>query len=444
MVKSKELLQNDNFCILPWMHLYKHQDNTVRLCCVDKGEPIGNLETETVDEIRNGEAAVSLRQQFLDGEKPERCSECWTQEKRGYGSYRQNFNGDFLRDKWSEDLEFRADKTLPLYYLDYRPSNLCNLACKICSPEYSTKLIDPHLELGTINKADAARMSKYSKNRVSFETVLNNIQDVDFLYFAGGEPLITDDHWDILDVLVEREHFDLHIKYNTNLTRFEYKGKHVKDYWKKFKRVHVAASLDGCGEGLEHMRTGAKWDDIVKNLNTLKRLVQQKKIEVKEQWGYPKKNYGIQLNIDSTVGWLNLESVFKLHRYLVAEGHVILDDENWTKLVAKPLIFPYGSSLSNTPPELKEELLESIENHKDWLKRVYPFKENWLPEMQALENTVKSSRYNEDNLLDWIRWHVVLDKRYNLNTPKAFQFKNKDWNKKFYELYNRQAMRSNL
>ena len=75
MVKSKELLQNDNFCILPWMHLYKHQDNTVRLCCVDKGEPIGNLETETVDEIRNGEAAVSLRQQFLDGEKPERCSE---------------------------------------------------------------------------------------------------------------------------------------------------------------------------------------------------------------------------------------------------------------------------------------------------------------------------------------------------------------------------------
>ena len=444
MVKSKELLKNDSFCILPWLHVYKHQDNTVRLCCVDKCEPIGDLENDTIEEIRNGEKATSLRQEFLNGEKPDRCRECWTQESRGYSSYRQDFNGDFLRDKWTKDLEFKADEPLPLYYLDYRPSNLCNLACKICSPEYSTKLIDPHLELGTINKDQAARMSKYSKNRVSFETVLNNLDDVDFFYFAGGEPLITDDHWGLMDQLVKREQFDVKIKYNTNLTRLSYKDYHVRDYWKKFKKVNIAASLDGYGTGFEHMRTGGKWKDIVDNLNTLRQIINEGKEEILKTWGYQKKNYGIELNIDSTVGWLNLKSVFKLHRWLVAEGYVVLDDENWTRLVAKPLIFPYGSSLSSTPPELVPELLQAIEDQKTWYREVYKYGENWLPALEALETTIKGSSYSEDNLLSWIRWHVVLDKKYKLFTPDAFKFDNTKWNDKFYELYNRQTLRSNL
>ena len=112
---NKELLENDSFCVLPWMHLYKHQDNNVKLCCVDKGDSIGSLETQTVDEIRNSEIAINLRQQFLDGEKPDRCSECWTQEDRGYTSYRQNFNEDFYRDYDNDSLTFKADEPLPIY-----------------------------------------------------------------------------------------------------------------------------------------------------------------------------------------------------------------------------------------------------------------------------------------------------------------------------------------
>jgi len=435
---NKELLENDSFCVLPWMHLYKHQDNNVKLCCVDKGGSIGSLETQTVDEIRNSEIAINLRQQFLDGEKPDRCSECWTQEDRGYTSYRQNFNEDFYRDYDNDSLTFKADEPLPIYYLDYRPSNLCNLACKICSPEYSIKLIEPHLELGTINKEQAKKMSGYSKNRVSIDTVMDNIDDVDYFYFAGGEPLITDDHWDILQNLVDKKQFDIRIKYNTNLTRLSYKDKHVKNYWNKFRLVVIAASLDGYGTGFEHIRTGGKWDDIVSNLDTLKEMMTIRKNLLFKRYGHQKKNYGIELNIDSTVGWLNLKSVFKLHKFLVKEKYVILDDENFTKLVTKPLIYPYGSSLSNTPPELKDELLESIDDYKVWLNKEYRYGNHvWINDITALENTIKDSKYNEDHLVNWIKWHQVLDKKYKLNTAEAFKFKNEEWNFKFSRLYNK-------
>lgn len=409
-----------HFCILPWIHLYKNMDNGVKLCCVDRGENIGNLSEQGVDEIRNSEKFTQLRQDFLDNKKLDRCEECFSLEELGYNSYRITANK--LHSQHIDFKKLKASEPLEIEYLDYRPSNLCNLACKICAPHSSSKLIDPWLEIGMITKKDALKLTKWNKNRVPVEVLDGFLDSVKYVYFAGGEPIIADDHWKLLDKFANNNPGSLTVKYNTNLTKLDFHGKHIKDYWPKFKKVMIGASLDGYAEGFEHTRTGAKWLDIVENLEYIKQLSE---------------GTGIELTCDTTVGWFNLKSAIKLHKFLVEKEYIVFDDPHSTKLQLKPLVTPSGAGLSNTPPQIKAELLEEVENYKKWLTEVYPFdKEIWEDNVNSLSVMIEKSSYNESSLARWLKIVKRLDEKYDLDTPNAFKFKSEVWNKKFKSLYN--------
>ena len=409
-------------------------DNSVKLCCVDKGGPIGNLSENSIEEIRNSEEFNNLRKSFLNGEKLDRCKECWNHEKHGYHSYRQSNNQDYI-DQLPE--EIFHDEPLELTYLDYRPSNLCNLACKICSPRFSSKLIDPWLQVGQLSSEEGLKLTKLNSNRIDVNTVKDKFSNIEFIYFAGGEPLIADDHWDLLEFFSKKDPENIRIKYNTNLTKLDFKGKSIEQYWSKFQQVLIGASLDGYGVEFEHLRTGAKWKDIVENLERLKAFIETVKKQAYDKWGYPKRGKGLELYCDSTVGWLNLKSVFKLHKFMYENNYVILDNVNYTKLLAKPLNFPYGASLACTPPELKDELLDSLSSYKEWVISICPHDStSWISDLDSLTSIIENSEYREKELRDWLRISKHLDSKYKLNTPKAFQFNNESWNRKFTQMYN--------
>jgi hypothetical protein len=56
---------------------------------------------------------------------------------------------------------------------------------------------------------------------------------VEQIYFAGGEPLLMEEHYRILDELVRRKRFDVRLIYNTNFTHTDLKGNSVFEYWKQ-------------------------------------------------------------------------------------------------------------------------------------------------------------------------------------------------------------------
>lgn len=426
---------SESFCILPWLHLYKNMDDGVKLCCTDRGANIGSLKTDSIQDIRNSKEFNKLRESFLNGEKLSRCGECWQHENNGYRSYRQSMNFAY-KDIIEETDNFLPDKPLDIRYVDYRPSNICNLACKICSPRFSSKLIDPWLEAGQISNEEASELTKLNNERVSIEVINSELKKVDNVYFAGGEPMIADDHWTLLEKLISKNSQEIALKYNTNLTHLSFKGKSVEEYWPKFKKVLVGASLDGIGTEFNHVRTGGKWETIVKNLNRVKDLTEKVKADILKKHNYPRKNMGIELLCESTVGWLNLKSVFKLHKFLVENEYVTLDDPFMPKIEAKPLNFPYGASLDNTPALIKEELLEEIEGYKQWLSSVHPYvTDARLSDIDSLSVMVQSSVYDEAKMVEWLKLNKVIDTKYRLNTPETFKFKNEDWNRKFKQLY---------
>ena len=63
-----------------------------------------------------------------------------------------------------------------------------------------------------------------------FDPMLEHIEQI---YWAGGEPILMDEHWGIMNRLVEMGKTDIRIFYNTNFTTLEYKGQSVLDPMEK-------------------------------------------------------------------------------------------------------------------------------------------------------------------------------------------------------------------
>ena len=59
------------------------------------------------------------------------------------------------------------------------------------------------------------------------------------VYFAGGEPLIMEEHYRILQRLVEKKMFHVRLKYNTNFSQGIYKGVDVLKEWDKFENKNM-------------------------------------------------------------------------------------------------------------------------------------------------------------------------------------------------------------
>jgi len=86
------------------------------------------------------------------------------------------------------------------------------------------------------------------------------------MYWVGGEPLMYDVHWWTLEEMLKNGSAEnCYLRYNSNLSRVEYKGKNLYDYLPQFKDWMMCASIDGTGEIVEYIRTGIKWDQWLEN-----------------------------------------------------------------------------------------------------------------------------------------------------------------------------------
>ena len=100
----------------------------------------------------------------------------------------------------------------------------------------------------------------------AYDQLLNYLPMVEQVYFAGGEPLIMEEHYKILKELVDiGKAQQVRLIYNTNFTQMSYKDLNVLDLWPEFKDVSVGASLDAMGPRAELIRNGTVWSDVERN-----------------------------------------------------------------------------------------------------------------------------------------------------------------------------------
>jgi len=280
MEPKNRRLVTDTFCILPWLHLHTWPNGKTYQCCITGWKnSMGDLNHNTMEEIWNNDYMKSLRKEFLNNEKPSSCVRCYNQEDKGTVSFRQNSNAafykhaDFLVSKTREDGHL---DNFDLKYWDFRFTNLCNMKCRMCGDFLSSLWAEENNKRLGGNSNNKFHMDNGKKVVTNSATSVDLykyldmfIDSVEEIYFAGGEPLIMEEHYYILEKLIEHNRTDVRIRYNTNLSKLEHKGKKCIELWSHFRHININASLDAMGARGEYSRKGTVWKTVDNNLKTI-------------------------------------------------------------------------------------------------------------------------------------------------------------------------------
>jgi radical SAM protein with 4Fe4S-binding SPASM domain len=345
---NQQLTDNDAFCVLPWVHLHITTNGDMNACCVAT-KPFGNINSSSLKDIWNGEEINDFRKKIFNGVKDERCSYCYLKEASGVGSLRQesnqNYSHHFLRISAVMDETIDGvNVDLPVYW-DIRFSNVCNFRCRTCYHGASSRWFDEAVKLGE-TKGSKPIIRAINDLEDFYRQVEGSIDDVEEIYFAGGEPLIMDEHYQILEILVNKKSFDKYLRYNTNFSKFTYKEIGVFHIWNKFKKVHVCASLDGSGRRGEFLRKEQVWQEVLANRELMKKTAPD-----------------VHFTVAVTVSALNIFHIPDFHKELVSLGFVSLENFQMENVLQRP---PYYS-IQILPFRFKLKIKKKFEDHIQWI-----------------------------------------------------------------------------
>ena len=296
---STNNLPSKTFCILPWVHLSTRPDGSMRVCCTanassvgptndklhggmvgvlktDEGKP-SNLNVSDFLSSWNSTYMKNVRLKMLAGEEPPSCTKCYREEEAGHNSKRM-----WETAYWQQRVDLNQliqdtaeDGSIPpqLSYIDLRFGTKCQLACVMCSPHDSSGWIKDWQEIypkiqNTTLKETAQWSNKGSINGSSYNWHKNNpvfwkqfneqIPNMQQLYFAGGESLIIEEHYEILEEAIRQGHAkNLELRYNSNGVEWR---NDLFDLWKEFKLVRFHYSVDSIGEMNSYIRYPSQWE----------------------------------------------------------------------------------------------------------------------------------------------------------------------------------------
>ena len=351
----------EHFCILPWINQEARTNGEVGVCCVmqETAPDINLADGNTLKDVWDSEWLADLKTDFLAGEKPKACFNCWNEEDAGMESKRLRELVKFKHHTNNLDnLEDAKPKSM-----DLKLGNICNTKCRICTSFASSQWVPEELERdGDFGDGDRhgyanlmGRLGRWPELNEKFWTDLESqIEEVESLEFFGGEPFLIKRHFDILETLVEKGRAkDISISYNTNGSIYP---EQYIELWKEFKQVQVMFSVDGVGERFDYIRHPQKFDPVMENF-----------------WKFKQHDW-LHVNLFYTVGIFNImymDDMLNYHR-----------DNNMDCAIHFNTVYaPEHVSAKVLPPHVKKVITEKFKGHND-------------PRIQNMLNYMNNEQYD--------------------------------------------------
>ena len=169
------------------------------------------------------------------------------------------------------------------------------------------------------------------------------LPELEELHFFGGEPLLSDDHWGILELLAKRKMFHLRLSYNTNFSVVTWKQQDAFRAWRFFKNVRVSASLDASFSRGEYIRKGQNWQRTMENRRRMLRECPH-----------------VQFMIVPVLSIFNAFALPEFHREWL-EADLIKPGD----MEIQPLVDPPYYNVQILPAPLKWRILDAYQKHID-------------------------------------------------------------------------------
>ena len=383
------------FCAAPWTHTYVSPQGERRLCCasreeasfqkqyIDSGTAQGKFEPVTLEEHWNSDYMKDIRKRMLNGEKLSQCDVC-NDQILNLHTYRKYFTETLFPHK-VDDIVANTRKDghydpMPVSY-DYRISNLCNFKCRMCGEQLSSSWEAEKKKLDLIDVVQEPWLEPNTRKSISdfqvevLEEELQRAVDnktIEEIYWVGGEPLMFERHWTIMQQLVDNGHAkNVTVRYNTNLSRVKYKNYDLWEMLPHFKNVNICASIDGAYEVGEYIRDGLVWDEWIENFKSGMFLI--------DQFGDDAMVFDVTL---TTPGLFHLKDLFDVARELDVKSYFKFTFAFDPSVVMSPMCLPKEVS-----KPWCEELISYFDKNRTWKNKVYA---------ESLRNLISRQSFDEE------------------------------------------------
>jgi radical SAM protein with 4Fe4S-binding SPASM domain len=327
---NKDHLLNESkvFCMFPWVHLNVTPKGDIYPCCSNNyTEPFGNTKNTSLKDAFNNPQMKQIRLNMLNDTPSKICEFCYKHEQAGPYSFR-NYSKEHFANHFDEIVPTtKEDGTVDdfkMRYFDIRFSNICNFKCRTCGSEFSSQW---GAEMRKHHDKNHPIIIHADEKGNLLQEVLDQVEHIDLAYFAGGEPLITDEHYVILEEMIRKGRTDITLRYNTNASNIKYKDYDLLDLWKHFKKVELSCSLD-------HYGARADWEKVENNLQEFRKL-----------------DY-VHFQINTVFSIFNYMTIGEFFDYLISKN--LVRENDWYNSLYLA-VHPSYYSAKSLPTEYKKE-----------------------------------------------------------------------------------------
>ncbi len=379
-IADSELVPNftlpKTICPLPWTQIKIHANGDMAPCCLydyknafldSQGKSI-NINTHTISEFYHSDRVKQIRHDMISGVYHKGCSACWNAEEKYFSSTRTH--AFTVQGKDFYPIDYKKDSIDSFMALDLEMGNLCNLKCNICSWARSSQIAAEVIKL-TPTMSDKIkkfnRDASWVDDTATLEKIIEFDENIKFLEFEGGEPLLHIYHHDLLKHFVDIDQAqNIRLRYSTNGTIFPDK---MLPIWEKFKEVNVCLSIDDIGKRFEYQRTNAEWKTVEQNLQKFR-------------------DCNVTTLKPSIFATVNLQNVFYLPELLE-----YFKKYNWP-VIFSLLSIPKELALGSMPQQAKDMVLEKLCSFADEFPILNPviksIKESTSTDGQGFRDFIKN------------------------------------------------------
>jgi pyruvate-formate lyase-activating enzyme len=246
---------NKSFCIFPFIELLTNQrtDGQTTVCCRST-TPVAKL--SEIKSFKTDKNYKIIRDKMLNGiPVPEHCSVCYNIEAQNILSAREQETVEWANRLNLTSLDDLDSIEHPAYY-EIRPSNVCNLQCRMCSPSSSQLIAKEYKRINLIETLPPSERSNFD---------IINFTNLKKLYVAGGEPTAMPEFYEFLDRCI-KENKSFEFLVNTNATKISDK---FKKQLKLLPHIQFIVSVEGIGDLNHYIRWPSNWNTIVENMKYL-------------------------------------------------------------------------------------------------------------------------------------------------------------------------------
>lgn len=346
MIKSIDNLLNTSktFCMLPWISINTSPTGAVVPCCIaQQSHKVGDVNQSSLNDLVNSDGMKKLRLDMINGAPNPLCSTCYRHEEHGIKSLRKSVNelkGAIAFGKYFDEVIDDTDDTgklnqFKMRYFDIRLNNICNMKCRTCNSGYSSQWENEDAKQGKkVITVQAEQRSKY------VEYILTHIPYMDIAYFAGGEPLITEEHYTMLEEMIRLGRTDIRLRYNSNISNLKYKDKDLLNIWSHFtQKIELFASIDDFGKRAEYIRSGTNWQQLEENFRKLKNVPY------------------VSMQVSTVLSIFNFVTISEFYNYLIDNNLYTPRDDTF---MIYNMVDPAYFTVSVLPAHLKTQGFEAI------------------------------------------------------------------------------------